>query len=466
MRCEQAERPAEAADIYQQILQAQPDQSLAMFLLGNLLLQADRLDEAIVLFQRANSIDPSNSSSHNSLGVAWMRKGELEKSIEAYQKAIALEPGFSEAHYNLGIAYRRSQRVDEAVAAYERSIALTPEYAQAHADLGNALRDQGRLDESIAAYRRAIELAPDLAVAHHNLGQILLLVGQYAEGWRECEWRWRIPDLQLFQQSFPQPEWDGSDLNGRRILIRAEQGYGDAIQFARYVPMVAARGGKVIFACRPELVRLMRTLFGVEHFVTQGDPFIPFDVQSTLMSLPRLFGTTPETIAAQVPYLRADPALVEQWRAKVADIPDGLKIGLVWSGAKDAPMPQRWLRLDDLTPLFSVPQACWFNLQKEPRTPIASLIDWTDQLTDFADTAALIECLDLVISADTAVAHVAGAMGKPVWVLVPTSPDWRWMLDRTDSPWYPSARLFRQKTRGDWSHPIQEIVSALQQFAR
>jgi hypothetical protein len=326
----------------------------------------------------------------------------------------------------------------------------------------------GRTDEAIATYRRAIAIDPNHGGAHNNLALTLLSRGDFEEGWREHEWRWTVEPNKRYRPNFAQPLWDGSDLNGQRILVHAEQGFGDAMQFARYVPLIQQRGGRVIVQCQTELVRLFKTLAGVEEFLARGDALPDFEVHCPFSTLPLAFRTTVDTIPAEFPYLRPEGELSTQWRKRV---PEGvLKVGLVW-GARPFPSPGRSVPLSTFAPFGDVEGVWYCSLQKgdparETRTPPAglTLTDWTDELHDFTDTAALIGNLDLVISIDTSIIHLAGAIGKPVWVPLLHVPDWRWMLGREDSPWYPTVRLFRQPVRGDWATPIRRIVEELQKL--
>ncbi len=383
-------------------------------------------------------------------------------------RRIALEPSYAEAHSNLGNALASNGQFDDAIAAHRQAIALKPNYAEAHSNLGNALAGKGQLDSAIAAHRQAIALNPNLSEAHKNLALALLARNDFQEGWEEYEWRWKCKELP-FPRDSAQPQWDGSSLEGRTILLHAEQGFGDAIQFIRYLPMVAQRGGKIIIACQGELQRLFQTMAEGCHIVVVGPSPPAFDFHCPLLSLPRAFATTLANIPNIVPYLQADAEDARRWQRRLADHCSIVKVGLVWAGkAAHKNDRNRSMKLARLAPLAQAPGVLFFSLQKgeaavEGKTPPASLelIDWTEELKDFADTAALIANLDLVIAVDTAVAHLAGAMGKPVWTLLPFVPDWRWMLERKDSPWYPSMRLFRQPSLGDWDSVVTRVAEAL-----
>jgi hypothetical protein len=334
--------------------------------------------------------------------------------------------------------------------------------ANAHVDLANVLQAKGLLDEAMAECRQSIALSPNLAAAHMELGLLHLQRGELLAGWAEYEWRWHLTGEKLYRIDFPQPYWFGAPLEGKRILLHAEQGLGDTLQFVRYAPLVAERGGRVILACQPEMMELMTSVKGVEQVVARLGPLPQFDTHCPLLSLPRLFQTTLETIPSATPYLFAEDTRRASWHTRLPG--DGRKkIGLVWAG-KDWPNPNRSISPEHLAPLQSVQNAWWCSLQKQDAggPPGLELTDWTAELKDFSDTAALIANLDLVVTIDSATAHLAGALGKPVWVLLPFMADWRWMQARSDSPWYPSMRLFRQNKAGDWTSAIADVVKELQ----
>ena len=510
LRYHQAGQFQEAEAVYRQILEREPNNPYVLNLLGVLAHQTGRQQAAIQWIGRAISIKPAVAEFHNGLGEAYRASGQLDQAMACYEKAIALKRGCVEAHINLGNALQDKGLLDEAVAAYGAAIQIRPDSAEAHNNLGSALRQKGQLDEAVAAYREAIRLKPDYADAYGNLGGALavngqaddaiaaceraiqlkpdlaeahftrsvmrLLKGDFAQGWAEYEWRWRRKDAPPPRWNFPQPIWRGPDPSGRTILVHAEQGFGDMLQFVRYAPLLAGRGAKVIVECHPQLKSLLQGMKGVERVLAAPEPLPPFDLHAPLLSLPPAFGTTLETIPAEVPYLRADPDLVEAWRARLAA--DGgpstmLRVGLAWAGRSTYKADRdRSVSLSALAPLAEVKGVRFHSLQKgEParqaRTPPPgmNLVDLTDELKDFADTAALIANLDLVVSVDTAVVHLAGAMARPVWTLIPSVPDWRWLLDREDSPWYPTMRLFRQTARGDWGGVVNRVAHELRNLA-
>ena len=385
----------------------------------------------------------------------------MEEALLHYQKAARLSPESAVKHYNLANTALLLDRFEEALDGFARAIEIEPDYLDAHCNLGVALQSLGRLDEAIVHLRRAVELAPaetESADLHWNLSLALLKNGDYLEGWREYEWRWQTPTFADFKREFSQPEWAGEPFQGKTILIHCEQGFGDAIQFARFVPLVAARGGRVVLECRPELKRLFATLDGVDAVIGLGDPLPPFDVQVAHMSLPRVLDIRLETIPADVPYLRVpDDAPADARITEAA----GLKVGFAWAGsATRSDNIKRSCEPALFAPFVDVPGTVFFSLQVGPYADQLAevgpaVVDVTDTLDDFADTAAVIGALDLVVSVDTAVLHLAAALGRPAWGLMSEPTGFLWMTERDDSPWYPTVRLFRQPAPGDWESVFQ-----------
>jgi Flp pilus assembly protein TadD len=468
----QAGRLAEAQRIYRQVLARQPDHADALHLLGVLALQAGQSQMAVELIRRAIAISSTDAFYHSNLGNALTDLGQFDQAIVSYRQAVRLKGESAEVHYNLGIALQRNGQLDEAIAAYRQAVRLKPDLAQAHSNLGVALKANGQLDEAIAAYRQVIRLKPDDARTHNNLALALLTRGDFQQGWEEHEWRWKCKDFPSPRRTFAQGQWDGCPLENRALLLHAEQGVGDAIQFIRYLPLVKQRGGKIIIECQAELQRLFQTVAGSCQIVAPGQPLPAFDLHCPLLSLPRVFRTNLANIPQNVPYLRADAEDARRWQHRLADHCPLVKVGLVWAGSPAHRHDRnRSIKLETLAPLGQLPGVHFFSLQKgqaaaEAKTPPPGmeLVDWTEELKDFADTAALIANLDLVIAVDTAVAHLAGAMGKPIWTLLPFASDWRWLLQRQDCPWYPTMRLFRQKSLGDWADVIQRVAQDLGTF--
>jgi len=459
----------EAIDACRQAIALNPNFPDAYNNLGVALKKHGQLDEAIAAFRQAIVLKPKYAEAHSNLGNALQDKGLWDEAISAYRQAMALKPSYAEAHNNLGTALQVSGYLDEAIAAYRQAMTVRANYAEAHSNLGSALQAKGHLDKAITAFCQAITLKPDYAEAHHNLSLALLVQGDFRQGWEEYEWRWHVAGLRSVRRDFTQPQWDGSPLKGHTILLHSEQGFGDTIQFIRYLPLVAQRGGRVIVECPPELHRLLKAMNANIPFVPRGQSLPNFDVHSPLLSLPKVMGTTLASIPGNVPYLHADAADVALWRNRLAEQSDCKKVGLVWAGSRQHKNDgNRSLKLASLGALSQVPGMCFFSLQKGEASSQATtppqgmtLIDVSQQLNDFADTAALIANLDLIIAVDTAVAHLAGAMGKPVWTLLPFMPDWRWLLERQDSPWYPTMRLFRQPSIGDWDSVIKQVIAVL-----
>ena len=454
----------EALGCQRRAIELSPDNSNAYNNLGFTLQEMDNIDDAITAGLQSVAIDPKQVSAHNNLGTAYLANDELDRAEACFRYAAGLNPNFPDAHNNLGKVLYAKGKIDESIASLLRAIALRPNYPEAHNNLGNALCDKEQWEKAIASVRHSLLLRPDYPAGHWNLSLMLLRQGDFERGWAENDWRFRVRGLNQ-KLTIPQPWWDGDDLDGRRILIHSEQGLGDTIQFVRYLPEVAARGGEIILAAQAELLTLLKDFPGVWELKGLTEVMPEFEVHCPLLSLPRLLNTTAKSIPAQVPYLSADAGRAERWRERLAG--DGKKVGLVWAGKREHTNDRnRTFGVETYAPLAEVGGVRLVSLQKGIEIPAApfQMADWTGELNDFADTAGLVANLDLVITVDTSVAHLAGAMGKPVWVLLPLTADWRWMLKRTDSPWYPTMRLFRQRTAGDWAGVIGEVRGALAEF--
>lgn len=431
----QAGHLPQAAQIYRQILQQQPNHLNALYLLGNAACQTRNFVEGIDCYRKALALQPDSVDLNNNLGNALQEQADFEGAIDCYQKVLALQPDAADTHCNLA----------------------------------RVLTLQGQIESATSHYCRAIQLAPNCVEYHCAIASTLLLQGNFIDGLSEYEWRWGLRDAR--PRSFVQPLWEGSKLHGSTILLYAEQGFGDTLQFVRYATLVAQQGARVIVECQKSLVRLLSSVTGIEQVVARGMQLPDFDVQAPLLSLPGIMGTTLETVPAQVPYLMAPDVSYE----KLEVLPGTkLKVGIIWaSGHREKLEALRLYQLKSCSlsmfvDLLSIPSIALYSLQvgrdaaalaqfkAEPR-----LQDLSPQIQDFADTAALISQLDLVISVDTAVAHLAGALGKPVWVLLPFVPDWRWLMKREDSPWYPTMRLFRQSRPDDWQGVFEAVAQAL-----
>jgi hypothetical protein len=397
-------------------------------------------------------------------------EGRLDEAAEAYRRAFELSPTSADVACNYGAALAAVRRWDEACTAYRESLRLKPNVAGVHHNLGSALKALGRFDEALAQLGRAVELEPDYAAAQTLRALIYLLRGDLGRGFYEYEWRWKKKNAAL--PDYPAPRWEGSSLEGRTLLLQPEQGTGDMLHFVRYAPLLRRFGGRVVLGCSEPLRRLLASLPGVDEFATAGVAAPHFDVYAPLASLPNILGTTLETIPADVPYLFADPSLAERWKSSITDGSQSdkpVKVGIAWQGSLKHPRDnERSVPLELFRPLVEVPGVRLFSLQKGPGSEQLAAADWAGNVIelgsrceDYADTAAAIENLDLVITVDTSVAHLAGAMGKPTWVVLPLVPDWRWMLARDDSPWYPTMQLFRQREDGNWGKVFERVHSAL-----
>ena len=457
----------EAMASFQQALRLNPDSPGTYNNLGLLLTRQDKLDEAATSYRRALRLKPDDPEVQNSLGIVLARQDKLDDAAACFQRATHLKPDYPDAHNNLGSIREKQDRFDEAVPCFERAIGLKPDFADAHNNLGIARWKQGRLDEAVASYQQAVHFKPDYAEAHWNRSLAWLQMGRFEEGWTGYEWRWKCKDFGTLPP-FQAPLWDGSPLDGRTILVHAEQGLGDTLQFIRYLPLVHERGGRVIMMCQPPLMRLLADVPGIERLMPHGDTPPEFDLHVPLLSLPRLLETTLESLPAGVPYLDAEPQLVEAWRQRLSPY-RGFKVGIVWQGNPAHKMDRfRSIPLTQFAPLARVPGVHLFSLQKGPGAEqLAALTDRfpvTDLggcLDDFRDTAAILKNLDLVVSVDTSVAHLAGALGIPVWVALHFTAEWRWLTGREDSPWYPTMRLFRQTRLGQWEDVFRRIAEAL-----
>lgn len=469
---QRAGRVDEAEQLYRQILQQQPEHSGALFFLGAIAHRTGRLDLAIELIRKAIACNPSYPEAHNKLGNVLMDKGQMDQAIAAYRQAVALKPAYPQALYNLGNCLRVQGNLDEAIALYRQAIAFKPDFSGAYNNLGYALQANGQVNEAIGAYRRAVALDPGDCEAHGNLGMVCLLLGDFAQGWPEYEWRQRGSRGPMRRGS-PGIMWDGSSLSGKSILLQREQGVGDTFQFVRYASKLQAAGAAVILECPPIVRQILERTAGIDQFVIFGQQPPACDFYCPLLSIPGLCRTDLDTIPGQVPYIFTDPALIQEWQQRMAQLA-GLKIGIVWQGSPEHKEDRnRSIALARFAPLAAVPGVTLITLQKgfgvEQIAQLNGLFPITDfkgvaEETDgFLRTAAIIANLDLVISVDTAVAHLAGAMGRPVWMLLPTSPDWRWLLNREDSPWYPTMRMFRQTQRGNWDEVFTRVAEALRQ---
>ena len=470
-------RPAEAEACYHAALRLAPDFAEAHNNLGRVLSELGRHDEAEARYRAALRLKPDYAEAHSNLGAALLEQGRAVEAEECQHRALRLAPDFAEAHFNLGSALLAQGRTEAAEGRYLEAVALKPGYADAHFNLGAIRFEQHRLAEAEASYQTALAHQPVHARAHFNLGHLLLLAGRLEEAWPH--YHWRIEAHGAGRRDFLQPFWEGGSLGDGVLLLHAEQGLGDTLQFCRYAPILARRAKLVFEVPAPLLPLLDSNLSGIARIVAAGDALPPFDAHLPLLSAPRVVGTDLATIPAEIPYLAADPQRCAFWRRRMVGL-DGLRVGLVWAGGSGPGQPgaaavdqRRSAMLEQLSPLADIEGVHFLSLQKgkpaaQALSPPGGMVlhDFTGELADFADTAALVDGLDLVISVDTAVAHLAGALGKPVWLLNRFDSCWRWLQDRNDSPWYPSLRQFRQPAAGDWASVITEVKTALVQLAR
>jgi tetratricopeptide (TPR) repeat protein len=496
----QAGQLAQAEQIYRQILQQNPQQVDALSLLGVIACQKGNLEEGIVLYRQALALRPGHLAARENLYLAlWKRgkqlideaivgynqilnlqpdslqtyenlgailqeQGKLDEAIAYQQQALTVQPNNARALNSLGAALHQRGKVNSAVRYLQQAVALQPDFAEAHLNLGISLQEQGAFEEAAICFDRALELNPNHAGANYSRALLWLIEGDYQRGFAHYEWRFQTEEFPPCP--FKQPLWDGSHLNGKTLLLHAEQGLGDTIQFIRYAAIAKQRGARLILTCHQPLIRLLSTIPGIEQITPLGQPLPEFHTYAPLLSLPHILGTTLETLPNQVPYLFPPaPPL------PLPPCPQPFKVGIVWSGGHLYKRNQgRSCPLNYFQPLLQLSGIGFYSLQKGFAQNDLLDLGWqnqvqdlSSQLNDMADTAGAIAQLDLVITVDTSVAHLAGALGKPVWVLLSAIPDWRWMMERQDSPWYPTMRLFRQSQPGDWQEVMQRVATALQQ---
>ena len=461
----------EALASYDRALTLRPRYAEALSNRGLTLHELKRFEEALASYERALIVRPDYAEALSNRGMTLRELNRLEDAVESYDRALALRPEFAKALSNRGNALHELNRFEEALASFDRALRIDPEYAEAFSNRGVTLHSLIRFQEALSNFDRALKLRPDHADTHYNEALCRLLIGDFDRGWEKSEWRWETGHTSDKKRNFVQPLWLGSsDIAGKTVLLHGEQGFGDMIQFSRYVPLVAERAGRVILEISEPLRELMGTLSGAAQIISKGDPLPHFDLHCPLLSLPLAFTTGLKTIPSALPYLRASPQALLRWDARLG-LRRRPRIGLVWSGRPTHKNDRnRSVKLRALLPLLDI-DAVFVSLQHDLRADDAAtlkdqknIIHFGDELRDFSDTAALISNLDLVISVDTSVAHLAGALSKPVWVLLPFIPDWRWLLDRDDSPWYPTARLFRQGNNRVWDDAIVRVRDALRDF--
>jgi tetratricopeptide (TPR) repeat protein len=472
-----------------------------LFQLGLSLLQQKRFADAAAVLRQAHAALPDQPAIALKLGVALMYKGDLPQAREILSRVVVQLPDVVEAHGMLANVHGLSAQWEDAAQSFRRVIELSPNLPAAHFGLGSSLANLGKTTESISAFRNALRLNypaahcnlgvallltgqfkeaenelraaivfnPNDAVAHWNLALLLLLQGNWPQAWPEYEWRWQWNQFPSPRRNFRQPQWRGQKLPGQTLFLHAEQGFGDTLQFIRYLPLVRDACAKIVVECQPELLALLKSLPGNWHWIAQGEEPPAFDCHCPLASLPGIFETTPQNIPPQNPPPRPAQDRLEKWREKMGPPTGKPRIGIAWAGNSNFFGDRtRSLKLDQLRDILSLEKFQFISLQKGPAAEqihemgfAERLLDLGSQFNDFADTAAVMSMCDLILTTDTSVPHLAGAMGRPLWVMLQYVPDWRWLLDRDDSPWYPSARLFRQKTLYDWDEVIARVTQSL-----
>ena len=462
-------RPEVAASMLQRAIALNPQEAAYFSNLGNSLHAMQKLDQAVAAYSRAIRLKPGFADGWYNRANTRRDQGLLDDAVSDYKQAIRLRPDFAEAHCNLGGVLRNRGLLAEAEMHLRRGLALRPDYADATNNLAVTLQDQGRLGEALAFFHRAVRLMPENYDVQYNKAMAHLLAGDFETGWREQEIRWKIKSA---PRQLGKPQWMGERLNGERVLLHHECGFGDTIQFMRFAPLAAARGASVVMDVPPNLVRLARMLPGVTEVTATGSPLPAFDLQCPMMSLGLAFQVNERTHPGTTPYVRVPEEARKRATAAVEWPLHGLRVGLVWSGNPAFTRDQfRSVRFDDLRPLLGVQDTHFYALQMGParaqlRTMQADrstphVTDLTPFIVDMADTAALLVNLDLLITVDTAVAHLAGALRKTVWTMIPAAPDWRWLTQRTDTPWYPTMRLFRQQKLGEWLPLVEQLRQEL-----
>jgi tetratricopeptide (TPR) repeat protein len=463
-------RPADALTSFDKALALDPNHFEALANRGNVLLDLGKSAEALASFDKVLAREPRHLPARVNRGNALAALGQPEAAVAEYDAALALAPNDPRAQFNRASALFRVGRVAEAIAGFDRALAVVPDYQEALVSRGLALQAAGRHNDALASYEKAIALNKDYADAHFNEALALLTVGNYRRGFAQYEWRWKRTGAA--RRNFGKPLWLGEyPVQRKTVLLHAEQGLGDTIQFVRYAPILARGDAKIVLEVQPELKSLLAHQPGVT-VVARGEPLPAFDVHTPLGSLPLAFRTEPTTVPTGIPYLRASEERIAKWRPRIEALP-GRKVAIAWAGnAAHINDRNRSIGFARLKTLFSIPGLSFVGIQRDLRESEAEQIaeptnfaQFGTELEDFSDTAAVMSLADLVISVDTAVAHLSGALGRPTWVLLPSWPDWRWTLSGEASPWYPAARLFRQDASGDWDSVIARVKSELEKRA-
>lgn len=469
LRFHNAKNYEAAEGLYRQVLAVDPGNIDATHLIGVLALHVGRPDLGLDYLRRAVAANPDNPAYHSNLGLTLQALGDSAGALVAFEDALRLQPNAAEVHNNKGAALEDLGRREEALKAYARSCALREDAAEPYNNMGTLFAERGDIDKAMGCFRRAMELDPKFGEPFMNLGMCLMLKGKFEEGTRHYEQRWHTRKLPLRPRGFEQPQWIGQNIAGKTLLIHAEQGMGDTFQFIRYAPLLARRGVRVVAEMQPEVIDVIRRMPSIAEVVVTGDPLPKFDWHCPTMSLPLAFSTNLGNIPSNVPYLDADPKLKAVWGERLGPAEGMYTVGLVWAGRPTHKNDHnRSMTLETLAPLAAIPNLRFVSMQKgvpakqaESPPPGMLLFEATDLIESFADTAAILSHVDLLISVDTSVAHLAGAMVKPVWVFIPDPPEWRWLENRTDTPWYPNMRLFRRKGPEPWPNVVERMATAL-----
>ena len=474
-----------AIEHIQQAVLISPKQPVFLNNLGNVLKEMGELDRSVQAYQQALEIAPDDAEIHNNLGVTLKEMGELDRSVQAYQQALEINPQYAEAHNNLGNVLKEMDRLDESIRAYQQALEINPKYAPAYSNLGNTLDAKGELDQSIHAYQQALKINPQYAEAHKNLSLSYLKLGNFKQGWEEYQWRWKCDEFAAEnRKDFPQPMWDGSSLDGKSILIWQEQGTGDCIMFASLLVELQAHAQKIFVETEYRLLPLLERSFPTIHFHTAQIPPTPqllsttIDFQSPIASLPRWFLTDEEDFPKHHAYLKASDHITQKCRNRYQQLAEGKTlVGISWNSMNKSVGKQKSAPLEQLEPLLSLNDCFFINLQYEYGDLALELDQFANDtgisihcdteinpLESLDDFAAQVAALDLVITISNTTAHMAGALGKSVWTLLHYGADWRWLTNRSDTPWYPSMTLFRQSRQGDWGNVVQQVHSTLKGY--
>lgn len=460
------------------VLADHPREPRVFMRLGTLHLLQQRFDEAETHYRRGLELDPTNPDWHYNLALVYGGRGDSTRAIESYRSAIALQPAHRDAHFNLATELHEVDELEDAIDHYLAADAIEPGHRDVLTGAGLAMLELDRLDEACACFERILAHHPDYPEARLYRGLAELKLGDYAHGWDDYEFRLDTDEIRSMRRYYPGNAWNGEDVAGRTVMLVAEQGFGDAIQFARFAPLLMERGARVLLEAPRPLVSLLRSIPGLE-VIPRDDPLPHYDYYAYLMSLPRFFARSLDSVPARVPYLTPSTDKVAAWKQRLTS-DHNLRVGLVWAGDPHKNHPKRYRAdrrrsapLARLATLGTVPGITWYSLQKgdaaeQARGPNAPfpIVDLTDELESFEDTAALIEALDLIVAVDTAVGHLAGALAKPTWSMLRYDCCWRWLKDRTDSPWYPQARLYRQPQRFDWESVAATVAHDLAALVR